>query len=411
MPRTDRASVRARRPALATGVALALLTAGCGSGDPAAGEAAATGAPEAPHGYVAGAEEVTEAQLRISYLDRAGVTSSLDLLTGEDVPLGTVGPTASVVSDGRFLFATSEPAGTLTVVDSGTWTVDHGDHTHYYRAEPRVVGTLEWAGEVRVGSSEQVATLFSPDTGAGVVLDRLALGQGEVREIASTTATPHDGTLLPLGSSLVSSTGDQVLALDATGQPIAGAEVPCQDARGGASTRVGVVVSCADGAVLATEADGQVVLESVPYPEPVDAADRGTSFAQRPGRPSVAAVSGTRGLWLLDSRARAWQLVPTPSPLLRAVAVDDDQDRVVALDDTGRVLVIDPEAGVTATTDVLAATPEDLTAMTVEVDADRAYVNVPSAQVVHEIDYADGARIARTLDTAVTPAFFAETGR
>jgi len=316
-----------------------------------------------------------------------------------------------VVSDGRFLFATSEPAGTLTVVDSGTWTVDHGDHTHYYRAEPRVVGTLEWAGAVRVGSSEQVTTLFSPDTGAGVVLDRLALGQGEVLQTASTTATPHDGVLLPLGSSLVSSTGDQVLALDATGQPIAGAEAPCQDAQGGASTRVGVVVSCADGAVLATEADGQVVFETLPYPEPVDPADRATSFAQRPGRPTVAAVSGDRGLWLLDSRTRSWQLVPTPAPLLHAVAVDDDRDRVVALDDAGRVLVVEPATGVTATTDVLAATPEDLAAMTVEVDADRAYVNVPSARVVHEIDYADGARVARTLRTAVTPAFVAETGR
>jgi hypothetical protein len=49
--------------------------------------------------------------------------------------------------------------------------------------------------------------------------------------------------------------------------------------------------------------------------------------------------------------------------------------------------------------------------VTVEVDADRTYVNVPSAGVVHEIDHADGARIARTFDTAVPPVFFAETGR
>ncbi|MFQ1004290.1 YncE family protein [Modestobacter sp. SSW1-42] len=409
MPRTDRAPRRASR--LAPAFVLALLSAGCAAGDPAAAEAADPAGPEAVHGFVAGAEELTEAQLRLSYLDRAGTTSSLDLLTGEEVPLGSVGPTASVVSDGRFLFAASEPAGRLTVVDSGTWTVDHGDHTHYYRAEPRVVGTLDWAGDVRVASSEQVTALFSPDTGAGIVLDRLALGQGELRETASTTSAPHDGVLVPLGSSFVSSTGDEVLVLDASGRPVAGASAPCPDVQGGVGTRVGVVVSCADGAVLATEADGQVVFEFLPYPEPVDPADRATSFAQRPGRPAVAAVSGDRGLWLLDSRARSWQLVPTPSPLLHAVAVDDDRDRVVALDDAGRVLVIDPETGVTAATDVLAGTPEDLAAMTVEVDADRAYVNVPSAQVVHEIDYADGARVARTLPTAVPAAFLAETGR
>ena len=410
MPRTPRAR-RHRRPVLTTALGLTLLATGCGAGEPAATAAATAEDPAPAHGFVAGAEELPEPQLRLSHLDAAGETASLDLLTGEVLALGSVGPTSAVVSDGRFLFAVSEPEGRLTIVDSGTWTVDHGDHTHYYRSQPRVVGTREWTGEVRVASSEEVVTLFSPDTGAGVVLDRLALGQGEVRETAGTTAAPHDGALLPLGSSLVATDGDVVRALTAAGEPTGSPDAPCPDARSGAVTRVGVVVSCADGAVLATEADGAVQFTAVPYPGPVDPADRATSFAQRPGRPAVAAVAGDRGFWLLDTRARSWQLVETPSPLLRAVAVDDDRDRVVALDDAGRLLVAEPGSGVTATTAVLAGTPADLASMTVEVDADRAYVNVPSAGVVHEVDYADGARIARSLPTAVEPAFLAETGR
>ena len=397
----------ARPPTLLPALLGLALLAGCAGED---APATATPEPTGGHGFVAGAEELTEAQLRVSYLDRAGEAHSLDLLTGETAALGSVGPTAAMASDGRFLFAASEPAGELTVVDTGTWTVDHGDHTHYYRAEPRVVGTLDWSGDVRVASSESATALFSPSTGAGVVLDREALGQGDLEQVATTEAEPHDGVLVPLEDHLVTTDGDRVLVLDADGEPVAGVEAPCAEPRGGTATRVGVAVSCADGAVLATVTDEGVLLEAVPYPGPVDAADRATDLAQRPGRPVLAAPAGQRGVWLLDTRARSWQLVETATPLVRAVAADDDRDRVVGLDAGGRVVVVEPAAGVTATTDVLVP-PAELAGVTVEVDADRAYLNVPSAGVVHEIDYADGARIARSLPTEVQPVFFAETGR
>ena len=45
------------------------------------------------------------------------------------------------------------------------------------------------------------------------------------------------------------------------------------------------------------------------------------------------------------------------------------------------------------------------------VDAQRAYVNAPAEGVVHEIDYADDARIARTLELPTKPVHFVETGR
>ena len=403
----------ARRAALAAALGLALSTTACAGpsgGDQPGEDPPAAAEPTGGHGFVAGAEELAEPQLRLSYLDQAGEAHALDLVTGETAHVGSIGPTASVVSDGRFLFAASDPAGQLTVVDSGTWTVDHGDHTHYYRAEARVVGSLDWAGEVRVGSSESVTALFSPATGAGLVLDRAALGQGEVEPLASTTGTPHDGVLLPLGDLLVGTEPDRVVVLDADGEPT-GESMACPQVHGGAATRVGVVVSCADGAVLVTEADGVASVESIPYPVPVEPAQRAVELAQRPGRPSVAAPAGDRGVWLLDTRARSWRLVETATPLLRAVAVDDDRDRVVGLDATGRVVVVEPDGGIVAATEVLLASPADLAAATVEVDADRAYVTVPSAGVVHEIDYADGARVARSLPTAVAPAFAAETGR
>lgn len=49
--------------------------------------------------------------------------------------------------------------------------------------------------------------------------------------------------------------------------------------------------------------------------------------------------------------------------------------------------------------------------MDLQVDADRAYVNVPGRGEVVEIDYADAARVARTLPAEVAPDHLAETGR
>jgi hypothetical protein len=386
-----------------------LLIAGCGSddGDPAGGPAAA--AASAEHGYVPGAEELAEPQLQLTYLDQAGSVRALDLMTEEVAVLGDVGDVTAVGTDGRFLFAASDPAGELTVVDTGTWTVDHGDHVHYYRTEPRVTGTLDWSGGVRVASSETLTTLFSPDSGTGVVLDRAALGQGEIDELVRVRAEPHDGVLVPLGASLVSTTAGSVVALDADGEPLAGVEVECAEPRGGHATRVGVVVSCADGAVLATETGDGVEFERIPYPAPVSDGERAAAFANRPGRPAVAAPAGDRGVWLLDTRARSWELLPTDTPWVHAVAADDEEDRVVGVDAGGRVVVLTPGGPAVATEPLV---PVDrLDQVDLAVDADRAYVNDPGGRRLLEIDYADGARVARTFPVGIAPAHLAETGR
>jgi hypothetical protein len=49
------------------------------------------------------------------------------------------------------------------------------------------------------------------------------------------------------------------------------------------------------------------------------------------------------------------------------------------------------------------------TALTV--DAQRAYVGDADAGIVREIDFADGARVARTIETVPAAEVFAEVGR
>ncbi|WP_395819202.1 ABC transporter [Curtobacterium flaccumfaciens] len=381
---------------LATGLALTVTA--CSTGTPSADGSTGTARP---HGYVAGASESQEPQVRLLAVSATGATALHDLLTEETTELDDVDAPEHSATDGRFL-VTSD-ADRTTIVDGGSWTVDHGDHTHYYAAEPRVVGAIDGGGRVAVHSSETMTTITWPDRAEAVVLDREALGQGEVDETARIDAS----VLLPMGEQLVAADGDTVRVLDPDGEATdaAGAAQTCTDPAGGIVTRAGAVVGCADGAVVVDDA-GEASFVALP-----DGAERPTAFAARAGRPTVAGLGGTTGFWLLDVRQGSWRLVPTERPLRAVVAVDDEDEHVVGVDDSGRVVVVTASTGKVATTKALIDIGADDPAPMLQLDAQRAYLADPSDGTVHEIDFADGARVARTIELPVAPVAFAEVGR
>ncbi|QSB23867.1 YncE family protein [Curtobacterium sp. 24E2] len=401
-PTTDRTRARRTRflGALGLTTGLALTVTACSTAStPPADDASAT---TAPHGYVAGATESQEPQLGLLAVSATGETARHDLLTGETTDLDRVGAAEHSATDGRFLVTSDGDGDRTTIVDGGSWTVDHGDHTHYYAAEPRVVGTLEGGGPVQVHSSETMTTIAWPERGEAVVLDRAALGQGELDETARLDAT----VLLPLGEHLVAAEGDTVRVLDGDGAQTgstgtASAGHACTDPAGGIVTRAGAVVGCADGAVVVDDA-GDASFVALP-----DDAERPTAFAARSGRPTVAGLAGDTGFWLLDVRQGSWQHVPTERPLRVVVAVDDQDEHVVGVDDAGRVVVVTASTGKVATTDPLV---DGDRAPLLQLDAQRAYVADPTTPVVHEVDFADGARVARTVELPFAPVAFAEVG-
>nr|BFF14902.1 hypothetical protein GCM10025699_62050 [Microbacterium flavescens] len=141
--RTSSASTLRRSPRAATALAAAAtLVALSACSAPAAEPAAEATDASTPHGYVEGASEGSEPQLRLATVDPEGRVDLLDLLDGESEGVAEIDPADSLSTDGRFVFAT-RASGTVDVVDTGVWTVDHGDHSHYYLAEPRTVGTVE----------------------------------------------------------------------------------------------------------------------------------------------------------------------------------------------------------------------------------------------------------------------------
>jgi len=235
------------------------------------------------------------------------------------------------------------------------------------------------------------------------VLDREALGQGEVDETARIDAS----VLLPMGEQLVAADGDTVRVLDPDGEATDAAdtaEQACTDPAGGIVTRAGAVVGCADGAVVVDDT-GEPSFVDLP-----DGAERPTAFAARAGRPTVAGLAGTTGFWLLDVRQGSWRLVPTDRPLRAVVAVDDEDEHVVGVDDSGRVVVVTAATGKVATTEPLFTAGPDDPAPLLQLDAQRAYLADPTDGTVHEIDFADGARVARTIELPVAPVAFAEVG-
>jgi hypothetical protein len=419
-----------------TVLAVATLLGAAACASPAAGPVATPTASAVPHGYVAGAAEMAEPQLHLATVNSAGSLALLDLLNDTSTPVSTLDDVSGLSTDGRYVFAASDEQGTVTIVDSGAWTVDHEDHQHYYRAEPAVIGTVTGAGTGVVSGGGTLTTVRFADSGTGLVLDTGDLGDGIVTELARVESPPGPGVLVPVGDRLLSGrTGapgsaangtDAVQVLDAHATPVAGATADCAELSGTITTAVGVVFGCADGALLATAGTdpgtetgaAAITFERIPYPAGVTAADRAREFGNRAGRPTVAAVAGDGGAWLLDTRERRWSRLATDTPLLQVTAVDDSAGHVVALARDGRVLVLEGATGsILAATDPLlpatlangaAALPDGVE---LTVDASRAYLNAPADGLVYEIDFADAARIARSFPVDGEPRFLAETGR
>lgn len=369
------------------------------------------------HGFVAGAEEVAEPPLHLLTLGTDGSVNQMDLVDESWTAIGSVDGISDVVTDGRFVFASDADSGTVTIIDSGMWTRDHEDHFHYYRSTPRIVGAIEGTGPATISPGASATGVVFAESGERVLLDNAALGDGDVVERFRADGAPGAGSLVQLGSHSLLATGagaaSTIIALDSVGNELSDTSAACADAGSPITTPVGVAYPCTDGALLATNGDDGIRFEHIPYPDA--AAPPADSFAAREGRPSVAGLAGNSGIWLLDTRERTMTLLPIDVPLLRVAAVDDDEGHIVALTKDGRVAVFSENGTTLATTNpLLPVSIGDATLLSgiaLVVDQQRVWVNAPGERLLHEIDFADSARIARSFPTEGVPLFVAGTGR
>ncbi|MFD5226272.1 hypothetical protein ACFWHT_11685 [Microbacterium sp. NPDC058342] len=397
-------------------ITLSAALAGCSAPADSAPDVTATTAPSANgdgHGQISGARELAEPALHLATVSPAGEIQHLDLLDESREVLARIEPADDVVTDGRLLFAIRE--GGVTVIDSGVWTWSHVDHFHYYEAPSRVVGEVSGRG---------IPTVVPGETGVGiqfddqaVLLDTAGLADGDIEERFRLDIDPHEGLVVPL------SRGALVTEPDAAGDPqglrVVTAEgeerdlLDCVHAAGTITTVVGVVVGCADGALLLPGGDANGA-ERIAYPEHAPAG--AVRFAAREARPTVAAttVAGGSTVWILDTRARTWEVWDAGQEVVDAAAIDDAEERVLALAADGSVLVM-ADGTVTARTESLVARSlgdeEMARHVRFVVDQKRAYLNGPVENMLWEIDPADDARIARSFPTDAAPMHLAGTGR
>ncbi|MEV7694512.1 ABC transporter [Microbacterium sp. NPDC089189] len=389
-----------------------LALASCASTPPASTPSPADASADG-HGAISGAQEVDEPPLHLATIAADGTVSQLDLLSEQTSDIGAIDPPTALATDGRYLFA--DTADGVTIVDSGMWTWDHVDHFHYYRASPALLGTVPGEGAATVATTNSSTTggagVYFAETGDAVLLDVAALSRGEIVESFRLRTDPHAGMVVPVGSFALVTDADGTVSVHASdGDVVPGTRTACPDPRGTITTRVGAVVGCDDGALLASMQDGAVRIERIPLPE---GAARPLSFANREGRPTAAGLSSDGRILLLDTRERQWVELPAPAPLVAVTAVDDADAHVVGLTADGRVVVIDGTSGtqLAITEPLVAASLARGDRPALIADDRRTYLTGPAEHLLFEIDVADGARIARTFTTSDEPLFVAETGR
>lgn len=372
---------------------------GCGSGtdDSSAAEAV-------PHGFVEGAEETDAPQTRVVVADAEGAIRIVDLIDEHITDAGQVAGVTGIRGDERFAYV--HTGAGVRIIDGGAWTVDHGDHTHYYRAAIRDVGTIGRGGLFAAHSDPAMAAVLT-DSGT-VLLDRAELDSGRITE----RGVIGDGLAVPYAEHLaVVTTSGRAEIRDRAGTVSAPLAESCPSPRGTARTRRGVVFGCADGALVVTEADQQFSAAKITYPQQIPDSERAVEFAHRPGSTTLVATAGEHGVWVLDIRARTWRLVPT-GPVV-ATNTAGEGSVLLTLTRDGVLHSYDIGTGAqTAQVQLLAAPiPDGAPAPAIQIDTARAYVNDTTSRVVHEIDYRDELRRARTFTLDIAPVHMVETGR
>ncbi|MFI5933775.1 hypothetical protein [Actinoplanes sp. NPDC051494] len=379
-------------------LSLVLAASACASPSP--------GEEEPPHGYVEGAAELPEAQTTIAYAARgARQLSLLDLATGKESRVDLSVAAERLIDDGRFVYAVG--GGTVEIVDTGVWSVDHTDHVHHYRAPARSVGVVHLDAPVTSVTGAGARTAIGTTDGRVTLLDRRGLEGGAVTAVTTIDSGSSTALALPYADRLLVAVGDardrpanRIVAMSADGRETGAFRAPCAAPRGAIVLRGGAVIAC-EKSLIRVKLEKDVLTTEV-LDSPVTPVAR-TAFGHRP-RSNEAALAGRTGIWSVNAAKATLHHLPVDGRDLVAAASPADDSTVLALDAAGTVISYDLRGG-----RKLAEAP--LKATTLTLDINRAYAAAPQAGVIYELDYRDKLRTARTLRASQQPDLVVEVGR
>jgi outer membrane protein assembly factor BamB len=327
---------------------LVALTA-CSSGE--AGSGAGSSAPESP------AEEQAQATEEATYTPRIAITYEGGIRVLDAASLEEVGDfelegfnRINGVGDGRHLLVST--TGGFQLLDGGAWAQPHGDHAHYYTADPELTDTMFDAttpGHVVVHHGR--TALFDDGTGHVEMFDSAAVADPERETREHTTPEAHHGVAVELSDgSLIVSEGTEdartgLRVLDKNGKEIAASD-ECPGIHGEAVAADEVVLAgCEDGVLIVK--DGDITK--------VDSPDAYGRIGNQAGSEESSVVLGdyksdpdaelerpTR-VSLTDTATGTLKLVDLPSSYTFRSLARGDGGEALVLGTDGRIHVIDPE--------------------------------------------------------------------
>ncbi len=269
------------------------------------------------HGAVAGAAELAEPQLVSPGSARKARSLHLDLLDESTTEIGEI-PAVTGCDDGWTLPVRTDRR---RYRDRRQWRVDLGSRRSFplLPAAPALLGSVTGAGPATIATTNLSTTggtgISFADSGDAVLLDTEALSKGEIRELFRLEREPHSGLVVPVGSfalvSEASAGADSTVAGYTSDGEATGLEEPCTDLAGTITTRVGAVIGCRDGALLAHVDGEELQVERIPLPAGTTA-PAARSFDNREG-PSHGRRPRRSGRDLAPRYSRA-VLDPAPLP-------------------------------------------------------------------------------------------------
>ncbi|MET4049412.1 MULTISPECIES: hypothetical protein [unclassified Rhodococcus (in: high G+C Gram-positive bacteria)] len=356
----------------------------------------------------AGSTEVEGPEPRLVIADAdSGRIEVIDLATEESVGSFDVENAARLTMvNGRYVVAVDSEGGRVDFLDPGSWTIEHGDHSHSYVKDPAEIGSLDGEDPAHVLVGDRKVAVFYDGTGTADVVDFDILSKGEATVATTVEAVaPHHGIVIPVsGQYIVSSgggEGDLPNALELrneAGELVRALDGACPDMHGTAVFPRYFVLACDDG-VLKVEDD--FTTTKLPYPT---VGNRAWSFDHQ-GKGAIVSAATAEGVLALDTRSGRWVEAKTADKAL-ASSVSADGKTIFSLQTDGTFRTFDGVTGAElSSTPVLSARYDEGDPMpSVEVGGNRAYISDPEAGTVIEIDYRDAGRISRIIDLGFSPA-------
>ncbi|HLR44592.1 MAG TPA: hypothetical protein VK065_05320 [Brevibacterium sp.] len=375
---------------------LALL-AGCGQGSAPESE---TASPPAVDPSERETHEAAGANPRLAVTYDGGVLV-LDALTGEQVAdLPAEGFTRlNQAGDNRHLFLTE--GDSFRLLDTGTWSEPHGDHSHAYTTDPVLSDQrIEGSHPGHLVVHDGIAAAFFDGEGVVKTFDPTTLeATAAIETEDQTLPDPHHGVAVPRADgSMVLTEGTEesrstVLLQDADGEEIARTD-DCPGVHGEAVAADGVItVGCENGIVLV---DGEEVTH-VPADEDyarignqAGSAESAVVLGDYKTDPDAELERPTQ-ISLTDTESREIEIVDLPASYSFRSLARGPEGEALVLGTDGTLRVIDEETGdttaevpVTEEWEEPAEWQEPMPNVTASDEL--VYVTDPETQTMHIVD-------------------------